>query len=231
MWSRLDSTNASRVVAAVLVGLIAPSAFAGPDWDGDLEVDAGKSIQTAQTITFNGNLQTIAGKLTGSALTLEPDFHDVYKFVITDPGKFIVDLTGVGGANFDACLWLFDANGVPLLGTNDANSKTNAPRLTSTANGGNLISVTSPGIYFLAVSGFASEPVSFGKPLWPGVVFDPGIVAGSFQNKFAWEGDWSGDGAIGDYILTVTGVAGVPAPGAAALFALAGLAGRRRRVA
>jgi MYXO-CTERM domain-containing protein len=40
---------------------------------------------------------------------------------------------------------------------------------------------------------------------------------------------WGQQGATGEYSIRVTGVTGVPAPGALALLGLAGLVGRRRR--
>jgi MYXO-CTERM domain-containing protein len=216
----------STVWLAAAALAVSSSALAGPDWDVDLAKDAGSTLQSSQVITFGGPVQTIAGRLRGTAV-LEPDFHDVYKLVITSPGDFIIDLTG--GVNFDACLWLFDENGIPLLGNNDAGFGNTAPKLTNTSNGGASVSITSPGIYFLAISGFSAQPLSFGEPLWPSDVFNPGIVAGSFATKSQWAGEWSGEGAIGDYVMTVSGVAGVPAPGAIALLGAAGLIGRRRR--
>lgn len=227
-----ETMKSIRWIAAVacvaVPTALAPVALAGPDWDTDLESDAGSSLQSAQTITFNGNLQTIAGRLNGLAV-LDADFHDVYRLVITSPGDFLIDLTGPGGVDFDACLWLFDENGVPLLGTNDADGNTTAPRLGNSSNAGSPISITQPGVYFLAISGIGSEPIAFGEPLWPSVVFQPGIVAGAFGTKSGWDGSWSGDGAIGNYLMTVTGVSGVPGPGALALLGAAGLIGRRRR--
>ncbi len=219
----------SWIVPTLGALVISPLALAGPDWDKDIESDAGSGIVTAQIITFNGVLQTVQGKLNGTAFTLEPDFQDVYKIQITDPGTFMIDLTGAGGVNFDACLWLFDADGTPLLGNNDANENTFAPRLTNQSNAGSPITITTPGIYYFAISGFQSQPLQFGKPLWPSVVFEPGVVAGAFGSKGGWNGQWSGDGATGDYLITVTGVSGVPAPGVAALLGVAGLMGRRRR--
>lgn len=214
------------IAAAVFVA--APTAFAGPDWDTDLRQDAGSTLQTAQTITFNGSLQTIAGRLTGTAV-LGADFHDVYRLVITTPGEFVIDMTGPNSLDFDACLWLFDSRGIPLLGNNDADGKTTAPRLTNSSNAGSEITITEPGIYYLSISGIGAQPISYGKPLWPSVVFEPGVVAGAFFTENAWDGEWSGDGATGNYLMTVSGVAGVPAPGAAALLSMAGLMGRRRR--
>ena len=134
-----------RLLAAAAL-FVGPAAFAGPDWDSDFEEDAGSTIQTAQKITVGGPVQTIAGRLTGTAFTLGADFQDVYQIAITDPGTFVIDLTG-NGLNFDACLWLFDERGIPLLGNNDANGKTTAPKLTNSSNGGSQITITLPGIY------------------------------------------------------------------------------------
>lgn len=219
----------AAALAAPLAALATSGAFAGPDWDGDFGKDAGPTIQTAQKITFGGPVQSIGGRLTGTAFTLGADFQDVYQIAITDPGAFVIDLSGENSVDFDACLWLFDENGIPLLGTNDADSKTTAPKLTNSSNAGSSITITTPGIYYIAISGIGSEPLSFGKPLWPSVVFSPGIVAGAFGTKSPWDGSWSGDGAVGDYVMTVTGVSGVPAPGAVALLGFAGLISRRRR--
>ena len=216
-----------RLIAAATL-FVGPAAFAGPDWDGDIESDAGSTIQTAQKITVGGPVQSVVGRLAGIAFTLEADFQDVYQIAITDPGTFVIDLTGAG-LNFDACLWLFDERGIPLLGNNDANGNTTAPKLTNTSNGGSSITITMPGIYYFAVSGINSQPVQWGEPLWPSVVFEPGIVAGAFGTKSPWEGSWSGDGAVGEYVMTVQGVSGVPGPGAIALLGLAGLGGRLAR--
>lgn len=224
----MRTTRTAAIVALVALTSAVSTAVAGPDWDGDSEVDAGSSIQTAQVISFNGSLHTISGRLTGTAFTLGGDFQDVYQIKITDPGTFLIDLTGAG-LNFDACLWLFNDRGIPLLGNNDADETTTAPRLTNSSNGGNPITITEPGVYYFAISGIGSEPTSWGKPLWPSIVFEPGIVAGAWGTENPWEGEWSGDGDVGDYLITVTGVSGVPAPGAVALLGLAGLAGRRRR--
>ncbi|MDZ4752944.1 MAG: DVUA0089 family protein [Phycisphaerae bacterium] len=225
-------------VAAALAGAFAaaPCALAGPDWDADNETDAGSTIGTAQVINVAGGLQTISGRLTGTAFTLGSDFQDVYQFAITDPMQFLIDLTGGGKngngsfANFDACLWLFSEDGTPLLGNNDAFPGSNGPMLTNMSNGGFEVLISKPGIYYLAISGFASEPVNQGEPLWPSVVFKPGIIAGANPDQ-TWGGDWSGEGETGEYLISVQGVSGVPAPGACVLFAAAGFGfrGRRRR--
>ncbi len=208
-----------RVVPAVAALVCAPLALAGPDWDKDLEKDAGSSIVTAQLVTFQGNLSTIAGKLSGTA-DGPGDYQDVYQIYISDPGTFLISLAAQDGGslNFDAALWLFGADGRALLGTNDSSAKSNAPIMGNQSNAGPSVTITTPGIYYLAVSGFQSMPTWFGVPCFPSIVWDPGVVAGGVT--YGWDGDWDGNGDTGDYVMSVEGVAGVPAPGAIALLGL-----------
>lgn len=214
--------------AAIGAMFFASVAAAGPDWDFDLTVDAGPSQFSAQPIVLSGPVNTIVGRLAGNAFVGEGDFQDCYQIVISDPGTFMINLASPGSSflNFDACLWLFDANGAPLLGTNDQSPDNNAPMMGNSSNAGPMVTITTPGIYYLAISGFASQPTFFGVTCFPQFVFNPGIVAGGVT--IGWDG-WSGPGATGDYVMTVTGVSGVPAPGAAALLALMPFSGRRRR--
>ncbi|MFO0829852.1 MAG: DVUA0089 family protein [Phycisphaerales bacterium] len=212
------------------VAFIAPIAFAGPDWDKDLQVDAGSSLANAQIITVNGTVARIRGALTGSAFdgVGAGDFQDVYLFQITDPTTFKLEASNGGkGIDFDSCMWLFSYEGKALLGNNDAAPGQLGSILLNQSNDGQLITITTPGLYYVAISGFASQPLDGETPLWPDSVFTAGNITGAFDGRFT--GNWSGDGATGSYSLDVEGVAGVPAPGAVALFALAGLTGRRRR--
>jgi MYXO-CTERM domain-containing protein len=218
-------------VTALAAALPAASALAGPDWDKDLRIDAGSSIASAQTIEFDGNLSTIAGKLTGFALAGEGegDFQDVYRFIIDDPATFYITLGGASGSvNFDACMWLFDDQGGAVLANNDADGSTNVPAIGNAANAGVLLTITKPGVYFLAISGFNSQPVdALGSAIFPPIVFEPGVVTSGL--KF-WQSAWSGPGITGDYVVGVTGGSGfIPAPGALALLGLSGLGMRRRR--
>jgi hypothetical protein len=213
------TTTKIRATAAAAAFATTAMAVAGPDWDFDLSEDAGNSILTAQTITVQGQVTKIIGRLSGTAFLGAPDFQDVYQIVITDPGNFRIDLSAAGGGalNFDACLFLFDASGAPLLATNDASATDNAPILTNSSNAGPAVTLTTPGIYYLAVSGFASQPTFFGVTCFPQFWQNPGVIAGGVT--IGWDGGWDGPGDTGDYVMTVTGVEGVPGPAVLALLA------------
>ncbi len=82
-----------------------------------------------------------------------------------------------------------------------------------------------PGLYFIAITGVGAQPI--GKQnatLWPNLgAFEVGFGA------LAQHVTWGSQGATGEYSIRVTGITGVPAPGALALLGLCGLVGRRRR--
>jgi hypothetical protein len=205
-------------------------AAAGPDWDLDLEQDAGSTLQGAQKITIPSQVQTVRGALTGLAFQGGGDFQDVYLFQITDPTVFSVDSTGENGATFDICMWLFSFEGKPLLGNNDAFEGTTGAKIGNASNDGPNVLITEPGFYYLAITGFASQPTGFnGEFLFPQSVFTPGNVSGGLDGRFG--GLWSGDGATGSYAIKTEGIAGIPGPGAIALLGLAGLRAGRRRTA
>lgn len=217
-------------LAASALAFATASAWAGPDWDLDLQEDAGNNLAGAQPITIPGQVQKIRGVLAGFAFNGgEGDFQDVYLFQITTPVLFQIDLTGEGAVGFDSCLWLFSYEGKPLLGNNDAAPGEVGSLLGPESNDGPFVTlIDKPGLYYLAISGFASQPLGFnGEFLFPQSVFTPGNITGGLDGRF--NGTWSDQGAVGNYDITVTGVGGVPGPGAIALLGVAGLAGRRRR--
>ena len=98
------------------------TASVGPNWDKDLEEDAGANLITAQPITVS-TLTTVTGKIAGEFSDGPTDYQDVYRLFVSDPGTFLVDLTnapGGGSATFDTCLYLFDEAGFARLANNDA---------------------------------------------------------------------------------------------------------------
>ncbi|MDZ4829681.1 MAG: DVUA0089 family protein [Phycisphaerae bacterium] len=230
------SLHARRGVIATAVGIAAvasSSAFAGPDWDVDLSLDAGSSLVNAQIISIQSPVLRITGKLLGLALEGPGDFQDVYLFSITDPTTFRIDTTSGGGsADFDTCMWLFSYDGKPLLGNNDAEEGVLGSLLVNQSNDGPSVTITVPGLYYLAITGFPSQPLDGSEPLFPKSVFTPGNITGGLGERF--NGNWTKGGATGNYVLDVKGVSGVPAPGAVALLAIASAftgraSGRNRR--
>jgi len=78
------------------------------------------------------------------------------------------------------------------------------------ADDGTGSSVMSPGIYFLAISGFPSVPVDVnGTSLF--LFGTPSELSGPDGSMEAIAG-WSGPGAIGDYEIALSGVIPVPSP-------------------
>jgi hypothetical protein len=212
---------------AVIPCALAATAYAGPDW---VEVgDAGSTFNTAQVVLGIGQLTSIEGSLS-SGLT-GSDFEDVYLIRIETPGAFRFDLTNTG---FDSMLWLFNVTKAGelfgLLANNDSPSTMGAliPGPNATDSTGAM--VTNPGVYAIAITGFNRRPSSR-----TGDIF-------SFASNTEISGPdgpgainplqtWVGEGATGDYVLTVQGVGfvDVPAPGTGALLAVGLLAGARRR--
>lgn len=216
-------------VAPLLV-LASASASVGPNWDKDLEEDAGANTLTAQPITVS-TLTTITGKIAGDTSDGPTDFQDVYRILVSDPGTFLVDLTnapGGGSATFDTCLYLFDEAGFARLANNDAEPGQTGSLLRNLANDGSNYRLTEPGVYFLVVCGFPSQPVRNGEFVFNQAFLQPGVIATGIGNA-PWTLGWNQPGATGDYSIRVTGMTGVPSPGAVLPLALAGLIGRRRR--
>lgn len=218
-------------ILSTLVALTAPaSASIGPNWDKDLEEDAGGNVLTAQPITVS-TVTTITGRIAGDLSDGPTDFQDVYRLVVSDPGTFLVDLTnapGGGSATFDTCLYLFDEAGFARLANNDAAPGQTGSLLRNLANDGSNYRLTDPGVYFLVVCGFPSQPVRDGEFVFNQAFLEAGIIATGSGNA-PWTLGWNQPGAIGDYSIRVTGIAGVPSPGAAIPLLAAGLMGRRRR--
>ena len=218
------------VAIAPLLATTAAVASVGPNWDKDLEEDAGGNLLSAQPIEVS-TVTTITGRIAGALNDGPTDFHDVYRLVVSDPGTFLIDLTGQpggGSADFDTCLYLFDEAGYAQLANNDAAPGQVGSILRNLANDGSQFRLTTPGIYFLAVCGFPSQPIVEGETIFNQAFLQPGVIASASLNT-PWSLGWNQPGAIGDYSIRVTGISGVPSPGAAAALAIAGLIGRRRR--
>ena len=241
----LRSSNASpRVLSLTLTAFViwtaTPALAFGPSWEGDLINDAKDSAASAQLISTGGAVTNISGTLGGGPLLGQVDFVDMYLIRLENPGILKISTAGGsfgGDAGFDSQLFLFRAGGVPgdlkaggLLANNDADDGNTGSLIGPAATDGSGFVVTSPGLYFIAISAFGTNPFnSNGDPIW-GVLNVPG------QIRFGEGGDlagWSvtGQPAGGSYSIRIEGFSGVnvPAPGALAILALAGLVNRRRR--
>jgi MYXO-CTERM domain-containing protein len=219
---------------------LSAAAIAGPDWDEGPN-DAGSTLDTSQTITTDGSLTSIRGKLGGPGL-LAGDYQDCFMIRVSDPTVFSVTTApGAGGPpGFNPMLFLFRVDildgrmvAKAILANNDKSSGDPQAQLRRDSNDGSGTTITQAGLYLIAVSGFGSQPVNAsGQFLFNQAFLQPGVIAGpnGFQqpNDYLLAG-WAQDGSFGEYVLGVQGVSGVPAPGALALLALGGLATRRRQ--
>lgn len=216
--------------AAVLCG-VASSASA-IDWQEPRNDDAGELTAIAQIPTGIGTLNSISGTLEGSFLLGRPDFQDVFKIFISNPSAFTATsiVPFVGFNDFDTQLWLFDELSFGVLGNDNIATFDTHGRLLPSSNDGSGAVVTTPGIYYLAVSGFGSVPTSGGAGIFGFSV--PLEISGPDGPGGAGAHDgWSADGATGNYTIILTGTTTVPAPGAAMAIGagLGFLAVRRRR--
>jgi hypothetical protein len=224
----------STTIASSLLALAAASgtALAGPDWLE--EGDAGFDFTTAQDTTGVGEVRTVAGILQGS----QGDTEDVYKINVVGGNSFdnILRIGLRGDPEFDAALWLFDAEGFGVL-ANDNDPLTGGPdaRLFVPSSDGVTLALP-PGNYFLAVTETGNIPLGLLSAFGRGE--DPGDLAPIFffetdtevsgpdgeagNSPFA---QWSGGaGNDGGYQIDIT-----PTPGSAVLLGMAGLFTSRRR--
>ncbi|MFI4898343.1 MAG: hypothetical protein ACIARR_11015 [Phycisphaerales bacterium JB059] len=199
-----------------LVCCFSASAVAGPEW---MEmVDAGRVPTDAQAVTGTGDgVLIISGRLEGAGRGVGPgggDFQDMYLIKIEDPEMFrattLVEFDGF--AEFDAQMFLFQPDGLDAfarLANLDAAPGFSDPLLLPISNDGSQAAITSPGFYYLAISGAPSVPVSASGPMFQ---FDlPTEVSGPDGNGgFDPIIDWSGPGATGDYRIGLRGVVSIP---------------------
>ena len=229
---RLVSFRHSFAAAAVALGA-ASTAVAGPVWELDYTDDAKDTASTAQVITAS-TVGQINGRLTGTALTGDADYVDMYLVFVDTPSILGISTAGSQGggfANFDSQLFLFRADGtidnpkaLAALANRNVNPENNGAFIGNQSSDGNF-KIDVPGLYFIAITGVGAQPI--GKQnatLWPNLgAFEVGFGA------LAPHVTWGSQGATGEYSIRVTGITGVPAPGALALLGLCGLVGRRRR--
>ena len=224
------------VASAMLVGtgvLASPGLppIIGPDWEegtgdsgdagsvpGSAQIPQGAPLSPLTRIT--GNLGGI-GSISGDG----GDFQDMYCIFITVPTILSVSTSPDNGGNVDfaAQLWLFDSDGLGLLGT--ANSTFN-----NESNDDTGITINETGLYYICITGFGSEPFDqFENPLFnldfEGEISGPDGKGGGNPISF-----WGFTESKGSYELALEGIGFAPAPGSAVLLMAAfAFGGRRRR--
>lgn len=241
MMADFRCLSGKALVALSATALFTAPALAGPDWD-EGGTDAGSTIGTAQVINLNGTLNTITGKLTGTAL-LAGDFQDCFLIEISDPLVFSISTSpGFGGpAGFDPMMFLFRVDNLngqlvakAMMANNDKSPGNPQAGLQRETNDGSQTVISQAGLYMIAISGFGSQPINAqGEFIFNQAFLQPGVFAGPTQGQVSdyLLAGWNTDGSAGTYTMTVQGISGtqLPTPGATALLVLGGLAARRRR--
>lgn len=196
------------------------SAAAGPEWDegegGGGE--AGSVPASAEAVTGTGTITKISGRLNGNGLITGGagvgDFQDMYLIRIVDPVNFRATTLQAfqGFADFDAQLFLFQPDGPDAfarLANQDATMGTTDPLLLPFANDGTGAQISSPGLYYLAISGRPSQPLGASGPMFQ---FDMTTEVSGPDGNGGFDPiiGWSGPGETGRYEIIVEGVEGIP---------------------
>jgi len=187
------------IMICVVCALILASSEALGNWT---EIgDAGELPGTAQVVYGAGPLPTITGAYGAGA-----EGADMFQIKIVDPAGFSARSVAAG----DTQLYLFDAADMGVYANDDIPASLN-----SFLPPGDTYSPTTPGLYYLAITGAPRDPVSAGglrifpdQP-WTAVHGPTGPGGGSPLSS------WIGStGAASEYIIELTGAAHIPAPGA-----------------
>lgn len=221
----------SMIFVASALATTSLGSVVGPNYEEDDGNDAGSTVNTSKKLNGSGQLSLLSGSLSGDSRG-QGDYQDVYQILISDVEAFKLNFLGTEGG-FDTMLWLFDEDGRALLGNNDSliDGKPSPLSFLRNESSDGSFQLQNPGKYYIAISGFNSQPVSkLGSMFDLGA--DPfGVFAANGQGANATQNGWTQNGATGNYLLSLEGVSfiPVPAPGALALLGLAGIMGGRRR--
>ena len=195
-------TTYLRSVLAVSVVLAWVSAVPALPWTET--GDAGALPDTAQfTLGAGaGPLTSISGTLSATDLTQE----DMFVIQVTDPLAFSATTVGMVGTLEDMQLFLFDAVGRGVYANDDAGPFTGRSTLPTDRPPGPL----TPGLYFLAISGFDRDPESSAGLIFPADI-GPGVFEPNGLGSGAPISSWSGASSqFGSYTILLTGADPVP---------------------
>ena len=216
-------------------GLVSADSLAGPTWDDDYTEDALETAVGAQAVSLTGSVLMINGRLTGLGFDGNADFVDMYLVDVSAPALLSLSTAGgdLGGeANFDTQLFLFrrvgnqsDPSALGLLANNDAAPGLVGSRVGNSASDGSF-TLLAPGLYYIAISGLGTNPISETGELIFGGMSTPGAVVFGGERQLS---GWAGQGLTGEYSIRLEAVNGVPAPGALALLGALVAAPRSRR--
>jgi hypothetical protein len=149
--------------------------------------------------------------LKGGSVAAAGDYEDMFQITITDPVNFVAETAGLGTADFDTQLWLFDINGNGLLANDDADINTTLSRIVPPATDGTGQTIPRAGCYLLAITGKDDDPSSASGAIFNQAsateISGPDGAGGALAHT-----SWSGLGEIGGYTIRLTGAAFVARP-------------------
>ena len=203
-----------------LASLHAGSTMLGPDWDEDTngERDAGNTKGTAMEVKLATTTQvtSITGKLKGEgsgnlASLQEPDYQDVYAVAITDPSFFEIRTISPGFSEFNSSLFVFDAEGKPLLANRVVELGTTGARVGEVSTNGKF-KIDEPGLIYIAVSGRASVPLDEDGNIQFAFTNDPTDVVGPAGPNTSPLAGWTTPDPteIGSYVIRLQAVGPIP---------------------
>lgn len=189
-------------------------AAAGPEWpETSIPVEAGSLPETAQKPLGSGQLKKINGQLLPASGLLggaPGDFQDMYLIRIVDPVGFRASTLGApagSGADFNTQLFLFSVFEVGVLANDDdLLSGTLLSAITSPATDGTGATIPGAGLYYLAITGFNSDPVSIPGPIFDQVTSTEISGPDGFGGSGLIVGWVPPTGARGTYSIDLTGV-------------------------
>ena len=166
--------------------------------------DAGETTDTAFTINNSGvNVASISGIIS------ETGDVDTYQVFLTGNNTF--SASTVNNTDIDTQLFLFDATGIGIYSNNDSSESI----FQSTLPANTPLTPTTPGIYYLAISGLFVDPLSEGGFIFPSNNFtgiNAPTDAGGTLPLNSWDDEFAtqfGSGSnVGEYRIDLTGVVG-----------------------
>jgi hypothetical protein len=189
--------------------------------------DAGNLPATAQVPTGANPLTAISGSIASSGDA------DMYLIFISSPATFSATTVGTGGSLSDTQLFLFTAAGLGVY-ANDDDAACLCTR--SMLPAGHALSPTTPGLYYLAISSFDTDPSSPGGLIFPSSPFTA-VQGPTGPGGGSAVSSWAGSSGSGTYTINLTGAGfagggtAVPEPTTMLLLGtgLAGVASRVRQ--
>jgi len=203
-----------------VAGTVSIPVFAGPTWP-ELPPDAGATPSGSQVVFGVGPVLAIFGSLSGPAPAplatrgMLGDFQDMYLIRIDDPIVFRAstdpDLNGF--ANFDTQLFLFTGPdhpagpGLGMFGNDESPSATGGGSvINNNVNDGSMPPLLVANVhYFLAISGFDSDPVNPDGEIFNQLIPEERSGPDGPGGQTPIDG-WSSNGDFGDYMIALQGV-------------------------